>query len=136
MSRFEPLFAKYLANTAARSYDNRFLYTDESYGKNFVPAWQKVYQAMSYEKATQQDIDKAVSVGEEAWSKLVPVTCGQTPPRYKMDYQLMNLVKSMKSLLKDESPYTTASVQVLKDTVALAEAPALEHGLSLHEPDS
>ena len=127
MSRLEPLFAKYLANTAARSYDNRFLYTDESYGKNFVPAWQKVYQAMSYEKATQQDIDKAVSVGEEAWSKLVPVTCGQTPPRYKMDYQLMNLVKSMKSLLKDESPYTTASVQVLKDTVALAEG-QLEKG--------
>ena len=44
-----------------------------------------------------------------------------------MDYQLMNLVKSMKSLLKDESPYTTASVQVLKDTVALAEG-QLEKG--------
>ncbi len=134
MSKLIPVFDKYLLHCGSLSFSGRYIFTEDSYGQYFVPAWQKVYQARTYEKATQQDVDDAVRLGEEAFKKLVYCTVEQAGKRSSFS-SLKYFLEAAKKKLEDEALYTSGSVRKLKEAVILAQA-SVDKGKAGLEKDS
>lgn len=114
-SQLEAVFEKYV-NACDPGMVLRKVYTEDSYNTYYVPKWQKVYQAYTYVNATQEQIDEAVSEGNESFNKLVPVKEGDG----------VNLTWNVNRVLKlanaaDATLYTSASYNAMMAIVPKAD---------------
>ncbi len=127
-SELENVFKDYI-NACDPATVLRKVYTDESYNKYFVPAWQQVYQAYTYVGATQTQINNAVKVGKEALSNLVALKEGDG---VNLTWNVNFMLKKAKAV--DKTLYTTSSYENMTSIVSKAQE-LLDKGNEVYAKD-